>query len=104
MDIDNDLNSDKYMARVAMIQAGLCPKDESGRFDFTGFEDFWSRYMTTLAGQRTYQVYEIWTELQKAREESRRHRDKKANYCKALAFFALGIVLGALLTLLLLQF
>lgn len=99
MDIDNDLNSDKYMARVAMAQAGLCPKNESGQFDFTGFEDFWSRYMTTLAGQRTYQVYEIWTELQKAREECRRRRDKNADDRKPLAFFALGILLGALLTL-----
>lgn len=101
MDIDNDLNSDKYMARVAMAQAGLCPKNESGQFDFTGFEDFWSRYMTTLAGQRTYQVYEIWAELQKARKECSRHCDKDADHGKALAFFALGILLGALLTLLL---
>lgn len=99
MDIDNDLNSDKYMARVAMIQAGLCPKDESGRFDFTGFEAFWSRYMTSLAGQRTYQVYEIWTELNKNREERRNRRDKNADHDKALAFFVLGILLGALLTL-----
>ena len=101
MDIDNDLNSDKYMARVAMAQAGLCPKNESGQFDFTGFEDFWSRYMTTLAGQRTYQIYEIWDELNKNREERRNHRNKKADHCKTLAFFALGILLGALLTLLL---
>ena len=104
MDIDNDLNSDKYMARVAMIQAGLCPKDESGQFDFTGFEAFWSRYMTSLAGQRTYQVYEIWTELNKNREERRNHRDKNADHGKALAFVALGISLGTLLTLLFLQF
>lgn len=103
MDIDNDAFSEKCMARCAFIDAGLCPKRVDGSWDTDAFEMFWSKYMTSLAGQRSFQVYDLWATLQQEREQVR-SQERKQRYqdCddrKKKIPFLVGFLAGEALTL-----
>ena len=82
--------SDKDIALLAAINAGLCLECKDGT-ENPKFQEFWSNFQTDLAEKRTYELHNV---LEMLNQERQKRANDRAEYRRYYLNLTISLVLG----------